>query len=106
MASSKNPYKRAELAKRVPPTAPKHEEPVVEEPKVTPVVEEPPVVLEVPVVQPAATTSLADMIEQKPEGKSCGFYLSSEAIKKLDKAAKQLKCSKSKALDLLIRKYL
>lgn len=106
MASNKNPYKRAELAKRVPPTAPKHEEPTVA-PVVEEVTPEPaPVVTEAPVVQPAASASLADMIEQKPEGKSCGFYLSSEAIKKLDKAAKQLKCSKSKALDLLIRKYL
>ena len=37
MASNKNPYKRAELAKRVPPAAPKHEEPPV-----APVVEEKP----------------------------------------------------------------
>lgn len=84
------------------------EEPVLDDPvkpeqpyKQPPVAETP-----APAPEPVATTSLADMIEQKPEGKTCGFYLSTEAIKKLDKAAKQLKCSKSKALDLLIRKYL
>lgn len=99
-----NPYKNADKKKRVPPTGQHREEPPVTPPVVTP--EVPPVV-EAPVVQQAPpATTLADMIEPKPEGKSCGFYLSSEAIKKLDKAAKQLKCSKSKALDLLIRKYL
>lgn len=49
---------------------------------------------------------LAGMIEQKPEGKSCGFYLSSEAIQKLDNLAKTNKCSKSKALDTLLRSLL
>lgn len=93
-----NPYKKAEQAKRVPPTSHRREDPPAVEETPQPVVETP--------AAPAATTTLADMIEQKPEGKTCGFYLSSEAIKKLDKAAKQLKCSKSKALDLLIRKYL
>ena len=96
-----NPYKKAEQAKRVPPTGQRREE--------SPVVEETPSVIReapAPASDPIATTSLADMIERKPEGKTCGFYLSSESIKKLEKAAKQLKCSKSKALDLLIRKYL
>ena len=98
-----NPYKNADKKQRVSP--PGHK---VEEPQVEPVVEENPPVVETPAPapEPVATTSLADMIEQKPEGKTCGFYLSTEAIKKLNKAAKQLKCSKSKALDLLIRKYL
>lgn len=93
-----NPYKKADKKQRVAPPGHKVE--------VEPVVEETPPVVETPASEPVATTSLADMIEHKPEGKTCGFYLSSEAIKKLDKAAKQLKCSKSKALDLLIRKYL
>lgn len=101
-----NPYKKADQVKRVPPTGQRKEDPPVTPPVVEetpkPVVETP----TTPTPAPVATTSLADMIEPKPEGKSCGFYLSSEAIKKLDKAAKQLKCSKSKALDLLIRKYL
>lgn len=60
-------------------------------------------------VAPAPDTSanpLADMIEKKEVGKAAGFYLSPSSIKKLEKAAKELKCSKSKALDLLIQKYL
>ena len=99
-----NPYKNADKKSRVAPPGHRHNEPQAEEtpPVVEPVVEETPV----PAPAPAATESLADMIEQKPEGKTCGFYLSTEAITKLNKAAKQLKCSKSKALDLLIRKYL
>lgn len=99
-----NPYKNADKKKRVPPTRP-HEE----EQPVTPVVEETPPVGEPPVTAPAPEPSanpLADMIEKKEVGKACGFYLSPSSIKKLDKAAKQLKCSKSKALDLLIQKYL
>lgn len=91
-----NPYKKADQAKRVPPTGPKREE-------VPPVVEETPVAAPAPV---PTENPLADMIEKKEIGKACGFYLSPESIKKLDKAAKQLKCSKSKALDMLIRKYL
>lgn len=99
-----NPYKNADKAKRVPPTRPQREEPPV-----IPVVEEVPAVAEPPVTAPAPEPSanpLADMIEKKEVGKACGFYLSPGSIKKLDKAAKQLKCSKSKALDLLIQKYL
>ena len=99
-----NPYKNADKKKRVPPTRPQGEE--------NHVVEETPEVIEEPVVQSAApapepsANPLADMIEKKEVGKACGFYLSPGSIKKLDKAAKQLKCSKSKALDLLIQKYL
>jgi hypothetical protein len=88
-----NPYKKAEEKKRVPPVGQhREEEPVIESP-VDPVPEQ-------------STNPLADMIEKKTVGKACGFYLSADSIKKLDKAAKQLKCSKSKALDLLIQKYL
>ena len=46
---------------------------------------------------------LAGMIEPKPEGKSYGFYLSVEANNKLEELAKKNKCSKSKALDALLR---
>ena len=83
-------------------------------PAETPIIT-PPVVEEQPdpVVEAATTqapdpgvNSLADMIEKKEVGKAAGFYLSPSSIKKLEKAAKQLKCSKSKALDLLIQKYL
>jgi hypothetical protein len=49
------------------------------------------------------TNPLAGMIEPKPEGKTYGFYLSAEAAEKLENLAKQNKCSKSKALDTLLR---
>jgi hypothetical protein len=95
-----NPYKKADQAKRVPPAAHRHDEP-----KVEPVVEVIPEPVATLAPEPSANP-LADMIEKKEVGKACGFYLSPSSIKKLDKAAKQLKCSKSKALDLLIQKYL
>ena len=49
------------------------------------------------------TNPLAGMIEQKPEGKSYGFYLSAEAAEKLENLARQNNCSKSKALDTLLK---
>lgn len=95
-----NPYKNADKKKRVPPAGHKEETPVVEETS-------PPVVETHSDPAPEQSANpLADMIEKKEVGKACGFYLSPSSIKKLDKAAKQLKCSKSKALDLLIQKYL
>lgn len=36
-------------------------------------------------------------------GKTCGFFLSREAQRNIEKLAKQNKCSKSKALDVLLR---
>lgn len=88
-----NPYKDAEKRKKVPPGGMEPEvtteEVVVEPPK-----PEKPVQTENP---------LAGMIEPKPEGKSYGFYLSVEANANLEKLAKQNKCSKSKALDALLR---
>ena len=91
-----NPFKEAEKHKKTPPGS-KQEQPKVEE-----------VVEADPVQTPEVSQSdpLAGLVVEKPEGKSCGFYLSSEAIKKLDKAAKQNKCSKSKVLDTLIRNSL
>lgn len=44
--------------------------------------------------------------ESKQEGKSCGFYLSYEAIDLLDDFARKNRCSKSKALDTLILQVL
>lgn len=94
-----NPFKEAEKREKTPPGA-KKEQPPVEE-----------VALADPAPIPERTTPaqadpLAGLVTEKPEGKSCGFYLSSEAIKKLDKAAKLNKCSKSKVLDTLIRNSL
>lgn len=99
-----NPYKNADKVKRVPPTRPQREElPVV------PVVEETSPVVETPVAAPApepTVNPLANMVEKKDVRKTCSFTLSPDTIKKIEKLAKQNKCSKSMALDLLIQKYL
>jgi hypothetical protein len=73
----------------------------IQEPKEEEVKQAPPVEKEEKPVNP-----LAGKIKKKEEGKSYGFYLSNEAIVKLEKLAKQNKCSKSKALDLLLRNIL
>lgn len=72
------------------------------------ITQEPEVVEEVvEEVKPKTKTNpLAGMIESKPDSKSYGFYLSDEAVAKLEKLAKQNKCSKSKALDMLLRSIL
>lgn len=85
-----NPYKKAEEQRKVPPGG-KHE------------TEPQPIVKEEPKKQFDPANPLEGMIEQKPEGKSYGFYLSVEANANLEKLAKQNKCSKSKALDALLR---
>ncbi len=88
-----NPFKEAENKKKVPPGG--EHKPVVKEEE-TVVAQEPPT--------PKATDNpLEGMIEPKPEGKSHSFYLSVEAAQNLERLAKQNKCSKSKALDALLR---
>lgn len=83
-----NPFKDAEKKKKVSPGG---EHKRVEE-------------LPTDEVIPATTDNpLEGKIEQKQNGKPCGFYLSVEAIDKLEKLAKQNRCSKSKALDALLR---
>ena len=58
-----------------------------------------------PVVEPAKTENPFEVaIEQKPEGKTYGFYLSTEAAQKLENFAKTNGCSKSKALDAILKK--
>lgn len=83
-----NPYKKAEEIRKTPPGGVRREEPVVE--------------TTVEIKQ----NPLDGLIENKPEGKSYGFYLSNEAALKLEKLAKQNKCSKSKALDMLLKSIL
>lgn len=60
--------------------------------------------------EPAPAPSIPMQIEvrqeSKQEGKSCGFYLSYEAIDLLDDFARKNRCSKSKALDTLILQVL
>lgn len=89
-----NPFKDAEKRKKVAPGG-NQEPPVEKEVVVQPVVEKK--------IEKEKENPLEGMIEQKPEGKSYGFYLSIEAAEKLEKLAKQNKCSKSKALDVLLR---
>lgn len=88
-----NPFKDAEKKKKVSPggeTDVKATTEVVSEPQ-----------KEETVVK--TSNPLEGKIEQKQTGKPCGFYLSVEAIETLEKLAKQNKCSKSKALDALLR---
>lgn len=99
MASENNPFKKAEKMKKNPPGGVKSDPPAPE-----------PVIEETPAPETAAETApvvgkefLAKFVEPKSEGKSYSVYLSAEAGKKLEKLAKQLKCSKSKALDILLR---
>ena len=80
-----NPFKEAENKKKVAPGGEQTKE-VVSTP-----------------THKTTDNPLDGMIEQKPEGKSYGFYLSVEAHANLEKLAKQNKCSKSKALDALLR---
>lgn len=87
-----NPFKEAENKKKVAPGG--EHKPVVKEEEV--VATEPP-------APKAVDNPLEGMIEPKPEGKSHSFYLSAEAAQNLERLAKQNKCSKSKALDALLR---
>lgn len=89
-----NPFKDAADKKKVAPggTKPKPEQKPV---PVEPVVEETSAVV--------GKDFLAKFVEPKSEGKSYSFYLSNEAAKNLERLAKQLKCSKSKALDILLK---
>lgn len=94
-----NPYKNADKAKKNPPGGQKPVEEKVVAATTAPAPEPP--------ADPAPQENpLIGMIEVKETTKSCSFTITPEAIKKLEKAAKQLKCSKSKALDTLIKKYL
>lgn len=88
-----NPYKKAEEIHKKAPGGTRTVAPV-----------EAPVVSEE--TAPVKLNPLDGLIEKKQEGKSYGFYLSDEAVSKLEKLAKQNKCSKSKALDTLLRSIL
>lgn len=66
--------------------------------------EEKEVIVEKP--QTIKNNPLDGMLEKKRKSKSYAFYLSDEAVEKLDKLAKQNKCNKSKALDTLLRSIL
>lgn len=59
-----------------------------------------------PVTESRPAVTIEVKTESKQEGKSCGFYLSFEAIELLENFARDNRCSKSKALDTLILKVL
>lgn len=54
----------------------------------------------------ASTNPLEGMIKQKPKAKSYGFYLSDEVVEAIDNLAQQNKISKSKVVEMLLRKAL
>lgn len=94
---AKNKYKEAAERAKVAPGGdrkPHTEETVVESVAVT----------EEPTVKVGGM--LAEMLQPKSEGKSYTFYLSPESYAKLEKFAKENKCSKSKAVDLLLGRFL
>lgn len=98
-----NPYKKAEeVKKKAPGSRQEHmvkEEAVVVSPVVEATDVEPP-------IKPEKENLLAGMLEQKPRGKSYGFYLDAEVVDALEKLAKQNKSSKSKVLNTLLRNLL
>ena len=65
-----------------------------------------PVVKEAPAMPVTKENLLAGMLDEKPVGKSYGFYLDEEVVDALGKLAKQNKTSKSKALNTLLRNLL
>lgn len=114
-----NPYKKAEQVQKKAPGS--RLEPVktektefvpekVEEVKVVPEkteeakVEQP--VVTAPVEKEAPVDLFDGMVEQKPKGKTCAFYLDDEVNAALEKLAKQKKISKSKVLNTILRNVL
>ena len=87
------------------PVAPKIEE---KQEVVAPVKEEKPVepVKEVEIIETKASNLFAGLVEEKPRGKTTGFYLDEEVIAALDKIAKKNKTNKSKVLNTLLRNLL
>lgn len=100
-----NKFKSAAERQKVRPGGGEPVIPPVETPVIEPVVVETPAPAPVPTPEPAANP-LANMVEKKDIRKTCSFTLSPDSVKKIEKLAKQNKCSKSMALDLLIQKYL
>jgi hypothetical protein len=120
-----NPYKKAD---QKPKAAPGGQRPVAPAVKEAPVVEESVVIPEVevpaqetpvmkkpaeaaPATKPVAQKTekkdpFAGMVEEKPRGKSYGFYLDEEVVDALEKLAKQKKISKSKVLNTILRNIL
>ena len=86
-------------------------EPKIEEKKqevVAPVKEEKPVepVKEVEIIETKANNLFAGLEDDKPRGKTVGFYLDEDVIAAIDKIAKKTKSNKSKVLNTLLRNLL
>ena len=98
------PKKEEVVAPVEQPVAPKIEEKQV----VAPAVEEKPVepVREVEIIETKASNLFAGLVDEKPRGKTTGFYLDEEVIAALDKIAKKNKTNKSKVLNTLLRNLL
>ena len=75
---------------------------------VAPVKEEKPVapVKEVQIIETKASNLFAGLVEEKPKGKTTGFYLDEEVIAAIEKIAKKNKTTKSKVLNTLLRNLL
>lgn len=87
------------------PVAPKIEE---KQEVVAPVKEETPVepAKEVEIIETKTKNLFAGLVDEKPRGKTTGFYLDEEVIAALDKIAKKNKTNKSKVLNTLLRNLL
>lgn len=88
-----NKFKQAAEQQRVAPGG--EQKPVVHTPEVVETVKAEP--------QLTVAELLTGKVEKKPEGKSCSFWLTAEAIANLEKFAKANGCTKSKAADIVFR---
>ena len=93
-----NKFKDAEKRKKVAPGSGQVEESVITENITDNILEN---ISETPTV--SVGEMLTGKIEKKSEGKSVSLYLTTEALENLEKFAKINKCSKSKAVDLVLR---
>ena len=69
-------------------------------------VETTPQVAPVEVAPKAEKDLFAGLTEERPRGKSYGFYLDEEVVEALEKLARQKKLSKSKVLNSILRNAL
>ena len=99
------PKKEEVVAPVEKPVAPKIED---KQEVIAPVKEEKPVepVREVEIIETKANDLFAGLVNEKPKGKTTGFYLDEEVIAALEKIAKKNKTTKSKVLNTLLRNLL
>lgn len=102
-----NKYKDAEKRKKVAPGSGQVEEPVIIETVLDNATDNILENITENITEPQPAVSVGEMltgkIEKKSEGKSVSLYLTTEALENLEKFAKINKCSKSKAVDLVLR---